>query len=168
MLGLGAVNVLLVPLIVEDLMIPETWFAGFEGAQVVSMVAASAITAALARRFGTTRLIVAGAVGISIAVAAISTVQAPWQLVVILFLVGWAIAPLQASDSTLVQTEVDDSVRGRTGSALNTVLPGANVVSMAFAGTLAAGIGVRNVFLVSGAIGIVAAGLAAWMFKGAV
>jgi MFS family permease len=168
MLGLGAVNVLLVPLIVEDLMVPETWFAGFEGAQVVSMVAASAITATLARRFGTTNLIVAGVVGISVAVAAMSTVQAPWQLVVILFLVGWAIAPLQASAATLVQTEVDDAVRGRTGSALNTALTAANVLSMAFAGTLAAGIGVRNVFLVSGAIGIVAAGLAAWMFRGAV
>ena len=168
MLGLGAVNVLLVPLIVEDLMVPETWFAGFEGAQVVSMVAASAITATIARRFGTTKVIVAGVVGISLSVAAISTVQAPWQLVVILFLVGWAVAPLQASASTLVQTEVDDSVRGRTGSALNTVLTGANVVSMAFAGTLAAGIGVRNVFLISGAIGLIAAGLAAWMFRGAV
>jgi len=168
MLGLGAVNVLLVPLIVDDLMVPETWFAGFEGAQVVSMIAASAITASLAKRFGTTNLIVAGVVGISISVAAMSTVQAPWQMVVILFLVGWAIAPLQASAATLVQTEVDDSVRGRTGSALNTVLTGANVVSMAFAGTLAAGIGVRNVFLVSGAIGIVAAGLAALMFTGAV
>jgi MFS family permease len=97
-----------------------------------------------------------------------STVQAPWQLMVILFFVGWAIAPLQASAATLVQTEVDDSVRGRTGSALNTALTGANVVSMAFAGTLAAGIGVRNVFLVSGGIGIVAAGLAAWMFRGTV
>ena len=168
MLGLGAVNVLLVPLIVEDLMVPETWFAGFEGAQVVSMVAASAITATLARRFGTRNLIVAGVMGISVTVAAMSTVQAPWQMVVILFLVGWAVAPLQASVSTLVQTEVDDSVRGRTGSALNTVLTGANVVSMAFAGTLAAGIGVRNVFLVAGAIGFVAAGLAAWMFRGAV
>ncbi len=168
MLGLGAVNVLLVPLIVEDLMVSETWFAGFEGAQVVSMVAASAITATLARRFGTTNLIVAGVLGISVSVAAISTVEAPWQLVVILFVVGWAVAPLQASASTLVQTEVDDSVRGRTGSALNTVLTGANVVSMAFAGTLAAGIGVRNVFLVSGAIGFIAAGLAAWMFRGAV
>jgi MFS family permease len=168
MLGLGAVNVLLVPLIVEDLMVSETWFAGFEAAQVVSMVAASAIAASLARRFGSTRLIVAGVLGIGISVAAMSTVQSPWQLVVILFLVGWAISPLQASVSTLVQTEVDDEVRGRTGSALNTVLTGANVVSMAFAGTLAAGIGVRNVFLVSGAIGVAAAGLAAWMFRGAV
>ncbi len=168
MLGLGAVNVLLVPLIVEDLMVSETWFAGFEAAQVVSMVAASAIAASLARRFGSTRLIVAGVLGIGVAVAAMSTVQSPWQLVVILFLVGWAISPLQASVSTLVQTEVDDAVRGRTGSALSTVLTGANVVSMAFAGTLAAGIGVRNVFLVSGVIALAAAGLAASMFRGAV
>jgi MFS family permease len=168
MLGLGAVNVLLVPLIVEDLMVSETWFAGFEAAQVVSMVAASAIAASLARRFGSTRLVVAGVLGIGIAVAAMSTVTSPLQLVVILFLVGWAISPLQASVSTLVQTEVDDAVRGRTGSALNTVLTGANVVSMAFAGTLAAGIGVRNVFLVSGAIAVAAAGLAAAMFRGAV
>jgi MFS family permease len=168
MLGIGATNVLLVPLIVEDLMVPETWFAGFEGAQVFSMVVASAITASLARRFGTTNLIVGGVFGIGVAVAAISTVSAPWQLIIIMFMAGWAIAPLQAAASTLVQTEVDDSVRGRTGSALNTVLTGANVVSMAFAGTLAAGIGVRNVFLVSGAIAVVAAGLAAWMFRGAV
>ena len=88
-------------------------------------------------------------------------------MVVILFLVGWAVAPLQASASTLMQTEVDDAVRGRTGSALNTMLTGANVVSMAFAGTLAAGIGVRNVFVVAGLIGVIAAWVAAWMFRGA-
>ena len=45
MLGLGAVNVLLVPFIVDELAVPETWFGLLDAAQVTSMVAAGALVA---------------------------------------------------------------------------------------------------------------------------
>ena len=48
MLGLGAVNVLLVPFIVDELAVPETWFGLLEAAQVTSMVLAGALIAGIA------------------------------------------------------------------------------------------------------------------------
>ncbi len=104
--------------------------------------------------------------GIGILVAVISLVQAPWHLMVILFCVGWLITPLQASVSTLVQTEVEDQVRGRTGAALNTVVTGAQVASMALAGVAAAMMSVRGVFVVSGAIAVFAGLATAALFRG--
>ena len=166
MFGLGAVNVLLVPFIVEDLMVPETWFAAFEASQVVSMVVASLLVAVIARRIRPTNLITLGLAAIGVLTASIALVGAPWHLMIILFLVGWAIAPLQASVSTLVQTEVDDEMRGRTGSAMNTVVTAASVSSMAIAGGLAAWISVRGVFVISGGIALLAAGFTLLLFRG--
>lgn len=166
MFGLGATNVLLVPFIVEVLAVPETWFAAIEASQVVSMVAASALVAVLARRVKPTSIITLGLAGIGVAVMTMSLAQVPWHLMLILFLVGWAISPLQASVSTLVQSEVPDEMRGRTGSALSTVITGANVASMGLAGGLAAWLGVRSVFVVSGAFALAASALTLVLFRG--
>jgi MFS family permease len=78
------------------------------------------------------------------------------------------ITPLQASVSTLVQTEVPDAMRGRTGAALSTVVTSANVASMALAGATAAVVGVRGVFVIAGAFGVLAAVTTAWLFRGVV
>ena len=166
MFGLGATNVLLVPFIVDVLAVPETWFAAIEASQVVSMVAASTLVALLARKIKATSIITLGLAGIGVATMAISLAQVPWHLMVILFLAGWAISPLQASVSTLVQSEVPDEMRGRTGSALSTVLTGANVASMGLAGGLAAWLGVRSVFVISGGFALVAAALTLVLFRG--
>ena len=165
MFGLGAVNVLLVPFIVEDLAVPETWFAAIEGSQVISMVAASALVASLAKRLRPTTLITLGLAIIGALTATMSTARAPWHLMVILFFIGWAITPLQASISTLVQTEIPDRLLGRTGAALSTVTTGASVASMALAGVLAATLGVRGVFVLAGGIGLVAAALTFLEFR---
>ncbi len=166
MFGLGATNVLLVPFIVDVLAVPETWFAAIEGAQVASMVLAAGIVAVLAARMRATTIITWGLAGIGAAVAAVSLVQAPWHLMVILFAVGWFITPLQASLSTLVQTEVPDEVRGRSGAALNTVVTAASVTSMALAGGAAALMSVRGVFAVAGGIAVMAGAVTWWLFRG--
>jgi DHA3 family macrolide efflux protein-like MFS transporter len=166
MFGLGAVNVLLIPFIVDVLAVPETWFAVIEAAQVIPMVLAATLVAVLARRLRPTTIITWALAGLGALVAAISLVQAPWHLMLVLFGVGWLITPLQASVSTLVQTEVEDAVRGRTGAALNTVMTGAQVASMALAGAAAAVMTVRGVFVVAGAIAVVAGLVTAALFKG--
>lgn len=157
MFGLGAVNVLLIPFIVDVLAVPETWFAAIEGSQVASMVLAAGLVATLAAKLRPTTIISVGLLGIGASVAAVALVQAPWHLMVALFMVGWFITPLNASVATLVQTEVDDEVRGRSGAALNTVITAASVASMALAGVAAGLMSVRGVFVAAGAI----AGLAA-------
>jgi DHA3 family macrolide efflux protein-like MFS transporter len=76
------------------------------------------------------------------------------------------ITPLQASVSTLMQTNAPPHVLGRVGAALNTIISTASLVSMAFAGALGEWIGVRNVFVVGGIVVILAGVASAWIFRG--
>ena len=165
MLGLGAVNVLLVPFVVGDLGVSEAWFGALEASQVVSMVASGTLVAVLATRFRPTSLVSTALMGVGAVIASISLVTEAWHLMVVLFAVGWFVTPLQASVSTLVQSEVPDEMRGRIGSALGTVIGSANVASMALAGGAAAFLGTRNVFVASGVIAIVAGLLTVWLFR---
>jgi MFS family permease len=162
MLGLGAVNVLLVPFVVDDLGVSETWFGVLEAAQVSSMVLAGGLLAAFTARAKPGAILAGGLAGAGVVVAAIGLVTAPWQLVVALFLVGWFVTPIQASAQTILQREVDPALLGRAGAGFSTVATTANVASMALAGTAAASFGVRGVFLSAGVL-VVAAGALSWV-----
>lgn len=164
MFGVGAVNVLLVSFVVDELAVSETWFGALEAAQVSSMVMSGALLATLASRVRPTRTIPLALIGCGLIVAAIAVVRTPWQIMVMLFAVGWLITPLQASISTIVQTEVNHELLGRVGSALNTVTGSANVGSMTLAGVAAAQLGVRGVFLLCGVIVMVAGLVTAVVF----
>lgn len=166
MLGLGAVNILLVPMVINDLQVPETWFAALELAQTSSMILSGALIAVLAARFKPPQIISGGLIGIGIVVGLLSIVGNVWHLIFVLFAVGWFITPLQASLATLFQIAVSDEMRGRASSALNTVAQVANVVSMGAAGLLADAIGVRNVFVTGGVLVVVAGLAAAVVFRG--
>ena len=166
MLGLGAVNVLLVPLIVNDLQVPTTWFGVVDLAQTVSMVLSGSLIAILASRFLPTRIISVALIIVGVAVGSIAGISNVWQLLIILFVVGWAVTPLQASISTLVQTSVSDSARGRISASLNTLVSTASLLSMALAGALGQAIGVRNVFVVGGIVVVLAGVASAWVFRG--
>jgi DHA3 family macrolide efflux protein-like MFS transporter len=166
MLGLGAVNVLLVPFVVNDLQIAETWFAALEGSQTLSMVLSGGLVAILASRFKPTHIVSVGLGLLGIGVGLISMVSGVWGLMMVFFLIGWFLTPVQASLVTLIQTEVTDKVRGRASAALNTMSQTSNVVSMAAAGALADWIGVRQVFFLSGVITLLAGLTSAWVFRG--
>ncbi len=130
------------------------------------MVMAASLVAALARRIKPTVIISWALVGVGVVASAMAPVTAPWQLMIALFAVGWFMTPLHASVATLVQTEVEDELRGRTSSALNTVITAANVTSMALAGTAATFLGLRTVFVVAGAICAAAGVVTAFLFRG--
>jgi MFS family permease len=168
MLGLGAVNVLLVPLVVNDLNVSETWFGILEFSQTASMVMSGALVTVLAARVKPTTIISAGLAGLGIGVVLLAPASNVWQLMAILFLVGWIMTPLQASLTTLIQTSVSDELRGRTSGALGTLTSTANVISMAFAGVLGDVVGVRNVFVISGVIIVAAAVGSAFAFRGVI
>lgn len=157
MLGLGAVNVLLVPFVVDELAVPETWFGLLEAAQVTSMVLAGGLVTAAARRIRPGRLLVVGLTGLAVGVAAMSLAQNVWHLIGLLFAVGWFVTPTQAAVSTIVQTEVPMEALGRVSSSLGTVTTTASVASMALSGVAAAAFGLRSVFVVAGVITLVAA-----------
>ncbi|HET9222791.1 MAG TPA: MFS transporter, partial [Roseiflexaceae bacterium] len=160
MLGLGAVNVLFVPLMINELQVPATWFGALELAQTAGMVLSGGLVALLAARFKPTWIVCAGAMALGIAIGLIALATNIWQILVMLFVVGAFVTPLQASIATLSQTSVADEVRGRIGASLNALITTASLISMALAGVLGDLIGVRSVFVVAGGISV-CAGLAA-------
>ena len=166
MLGLGAVNVLLAPMIVNDLKIDETWFGAIELSQVIGMIISGSLVAILAARFKPTRLISSGLIGIGIGVALLSLIQNVWHLFPILFLIGLMSTPLNTAIATLVQLVVKNEVMGRVSAALGAIIQVANLVSMFAAGLLATMVGVRNVFVMGGVLAVVAGFAAAAIFRG--
>ena len=166
MLGLGAVNVLFVPLIIKDLAVSPTWMAGIDAAQTVGMLGAAALVTTLARRLAPTTIITLGLVGIGVCIGLVSGVSAVWQVMLILLAVGLFVTPLQAMVQTLVQTSTGDATRGRVVSVVQASMSTASVVSMAIGGVLGDIIGIREVFLAAGSFVLVAAAVSWVMFRG--
>ena len=166
MLGLGAVNVLFVPLVVNELGVNPAWMAGIDAAQTVGMLAAAALVTVIVRRIAPTSIITLGLVGIGICIGLMAGVSAIWQVLVILVLVGLFVTPLQAMIQTLVQTSTPDASRGRVVSLIQAAMSTASVASMAIGGVFGSLIGVREVFLAAGAVTLVAALISFVMFRG--
>ena len=167
MLGLGAVNVLFVPLIVGDLHVSPSWMAGIEAAQTAGMIAAATLVAVLVRRLAPTTIITLGLAGIGVCIGFMAGVSAVWQVLLILLVVGFCVTPLQAMVQTLVQTAAGDATRGRVVSLVQASMSTASVASMAIGGVLGDLIGVRSVFLAAGGFVLLAAAVSWLMFRGA-
>ena len=75
-------------------------------------------------------------------------VQAQWQLMVLMAVVGLGVTAARSAVATLAQTLVAKKLLGRAQAALDSAISLATVVSQAPAGVLAAVIGIRTVFLV--------------------
>ena len=166
MLGLGAVNVLLAPFVVNDMGLPETWFGALEFAQSAAMILSSLFITALASRFKSTTIISVGLIVLGLVFTWFSRSSSMWQLFIAMFLVGLAAAPINAGIATTMQTSVANNILGRVSAALHAVINTTSLVSMFLAGSLAAFVGVRNVFLLSGAL-VTVAGIASWqIFRG--
>lgn len=158
MFGLGAVNGLIVPFVVGDIGLSESWFGLLEGAQALGVVVAGTLTAVLSARFRPSNLISGGLVTLGVLVAGFSLATGVIGLTLLMLAVGLAVAPVQASASTILQREAPSRLLGRAASALSAGTTGAQVGSLAIAGALASVLGVRTVFAVAGAV-VVLAGL---------
>jgi MFS family permease len=166
MLGLGAVNVLLVPLFVNELGVQPAWLALGEVAQTASMIMASAIIAWLVTRLAPTTILSLGLFGLAGFTLALAGVTELWHVLLLLFTVGWFTTPTQAAMMTIVQTASTDATRGRVVSLLGAGISTSNVLSMAFAGLFGEVLGVQGVFLTSGAIIAVGALVSVLLFRG--
>ena len=166
MLGLGAVNVLLAPLLVNELKLPETWFGALELAQSSAMIIGGTLVAFLARRLRATTIVSFGLMALGLILGLMAPVNALWQMFPILFTIGLIVTPVTAATTTILQTNATDEVMGRVAAALNAAVSTANLISMAVAGILAAWVGTRNVFLLSGSVVILAGVVALAIFRG--
>jgi len=160
MLGLGAVNVLFVPFLVDDLQVRTEALGLVDGGQVLGMVLGSALVATLAKRLQAVPIIVGGVIGVGVFVGLIGAAPALVWVLAGLFFVGLCLTPVQASASTLYQVLIPAEKRGRAGAAMSTVITMASLISMASAGLLGDALGVRQVFFLAGGITIFAGLLA--------
>ncbi|MCP5023942.1 MAG: MFS transporter [bacterium] len=166
MLGLGAVNILLIPVLIDELQVAETWFAYIEFSQTIGMVLAGVLVAGLASRLRTTSMLSVSLMLLGITVACMSLPSAAWNIMIILFFAGLFVTPIQAAGSTILQTAVPDDMRGRTGAANNAFITSAQLISMGCAGLLADTLGTRPVFMLGGALIALAGIFALFMFHG--
>ncbi len=152
MLGLGAVNVLFVPLVVGVLKVGPVWLGPVEFAQSASMILAAGLITTLARRYRPSSIVIVGVAGIAITIALIGATREIWQLLALTFAVGWFVSPLQAAVVTMLQQGTPDGERGRVMAVLQACMSAAGVLSMAVAGIAGDAIGVQQVFFAAGAI----------------
>jgi DHA3 family macrolide efflux protein-like MFS transporter len=152
MLGLGAVNVLFVPFVVRVLQVGPVWLGPVELAQSASMILASGLIGVLGRRFAPSSIVTIAMGGVAVTIFAAGAVAAIWQLLVLMFVIGWFIVPLQAAVITILQQSTPDGERGRVMSVVQASMSAAGVLSMGFAGIVGDAIGVREVLFIAGAI----------------
>ena len=124
MLGVGAINVLFIPFLVNDLGASPAWAGPLEAAQTVAMVVAGGLIASLAGRVSVPRLFVGGLLGLGACVGLLSVVPGPVVLLAVMFGAGAFTMPVQATTMTIVQQGTTDATRGRVAGALNAGDPG--------------------------------------------
>jgi MFS family permease len=162
MLGMGAINVLFVPFLLNVLHETPAWSGPLEGAQTLSMILAGGLVAALASRLKATTILTASLVGVALVVGLFALAPNVWVLMVLLFAAGWFVTPLQASATTLFQTSAPDAVRGRVFAAVQACMSTTTIISTAAAGVLADLMGVRVVVGLGGIVVGIGA-LTAWL-----
>jgi len=165
LLGIGAVSVLSVPFLVNVLKSSETWLGPISLAGTAATILSGFVIGSLTKRFKPPFLISAGLVIFGAAVALTGFVNAPWQLILFQFTIGWVLTPINVSIVTLNQTAVDDSLRGRVGSARAVIGSSAELLSMGFAGVFGDLIGIRQVFFIAAALIILAGFASAFTFR---
>lgn len=150
--GFGAFEVLMVPFMTRDLHIPLTWFGALELASTVGLISAGALSALLASRLKFNILIGGGLLVLALATFPMALVVNVWGMIAVSFALTFFSTPLNISIGAFIQARVPNEILGRVGASLNVVIQSSSLLSMAFAGVLAANIGVRGVFVFSAAL----------------
>lgn len=168
MFGLGAINVLFLPLLVQVIGVNAAWLGAVDLAQSASMILSAGLVGVLAARVRPTLIVTGGLMGLGILLALVGQSTSLVHVLGLLFLMGWLVTPAQAAIVTIMQTGVDDASRGRVMATLQASMSGAGIASMLFAGVFGELLGVRTVFLLAGAIVTAGGLLALVLYRGIV
>jgi MFS transporter, DHA3 family, macrolide efflux protein len=151
-LGIGAINVLWVPLLSRNYGVGPEGIGIVDSLQGVGMALGSLTVGWLAARFAKASM---GAVGLVIIGLMLGLTGVAPSFVFIIgftFVLGLALAPVEAALTTLMQLGTPDRTRGRVSSAFGTFGSLAGIVSMAAAGGAAELFGIPAVYLACGAL----------------
>lgn len=147
-LGIGAFIVIWVPFL------QRFYNQGAQGVGLVDsafgagMLLGGVLLGALARRARKTLLASVGMTVMGIIAAPIGYAPTFFLVIVLNFLFGVALVPLQSALTTIMQLAVPDLKRGRVSSSLNAVVTAGGLISMAFASFFGDLIGLRELVLV--------------------
>lgn len=166
MTGLGAANVTFVPLLIDELGMPEEGLGPIRASQTLGIILSSAIITAIAARYKARDLIGLSMVIFGITTLAVSITTNYALMLIVLFLVGLTISPPQIVASTLIQRHVPSEKLGRASGAQGTIINVANIASMGAAGLLMDEIGAREVFALAGAMIFCAGFVSWWVLRG--
>jgi len=157
-LGLGAINVLGVPLLSRYYGVGPEGMGIVDSVQGVGMALGALIIGWLAARFTKARIGVISLVVIGLMLGLVGNAPSYPYVIGFTFILGLAIAPIEATLTTLMQQSTPDRARGRVSSAFGTFGSLAGIISMAVAGGAAEIVGIPIVYVVCGAL-VVLAGL---------
>lgn len=113
MLGLGAFNVLYVPLLENELALPPVMFGAVEGVEAVAIAVSGALLALFSARVRPVNVVVVAMAVLGVSVGLMAVVDGAWFLFALMFANGLTQIPINSSLSALVQASVPDGVRGR-------------------------------------------------------
>jgi MFS family permease len=165
MLGFGAVNLLFVPFLVNDLHESPAWAGPIQGAQTLSMVLAAGIVGTLALRLSPQNMVTGGLVGIGVLIGLLAFTPSVLLLLPFMFAVGWFVTPAQAATQTILQSATTDEIRGRVLGAFQASMSTTTIVSTALAGVFAGIVGIRPLFFTAGVICLAAALLTWFLYR---
>lgn len=166
MLGLGAVIVLVIPFLMNDLKVDAKWIGLVQLFEAIGMLIGSAVVAALSKRFSARSFMLIGTIAMGGLIAVVNRVHGLTTVIYLILGIGVFLTAAQAAASTLIQRIVPNNTRGRVLGALNVVYSVTSILSMATAGVLGDVIGIRNVFLLAGLILITAGLIGAYLMTG--
>jgi MFS transporter, DHA3 family, macrolide efflux protein len=151
-LGIGAFIVIWVPFL-------QRYFnQGAQGVGLVDsifgagMVVGGLLLGFLARRVRKTTLASVSMVAMGLTALPIGYAPTFFLILVLNFLFGIALVPLQSGLTTLMQLAVPDEKRGRVSSSLNAMVTTGGLISMAFAAFFGDLIGLRNLLVLVGVV----------------
>jgi DHA3 family macrolide efflux protein-like MFS transporter len=167
MLGVGATNVLNVPLMINVLKVPETYMGLTGISETTAMIISGSLIAGMAARLNPIKMSPLTLIGFGVSMMLVSAAQNLWQILAIFFITGLFIPGINSFTQTILQIVVPDSLRGRVTAARMVVVMIANLASMGAAGILADKIGIQNVFIISGGFAVLGGLAAMLIFRGA-
>jgi DHA3 family macrolide efflux protein-like MFS transporter len=151
-LGIGAINVLWVPLLSRNYGVGPEGIGIVDSLQGVGMALGSLTVGWLAARFTKVSIGAAGLVMIGLMLSLTGVAPSFVFIIGVTFVLGLALAPVEATLTTLMQLGTPDGTRGRVSSAFGTFGSLAGILSMAAAGGAAEWFGISTVYLVCGAL----------------
>jgi len=165
MLGLGAITVLAVRYLDEELGIGPTGLGFLNSVQGIGMVAGGVLIGNFAADLQANRVVGVGMIVLGLGLASLSVAPNFTLVLAAAFIIGLCMVSARTVLATMIQALVPDEKRGRVESAFNTLITVATMTSMGLAGLLGDPLGVRLVFFLAGLITAAAGGMAIFTLR---